>query len=218
MVVKSGFGSGYLGEGPSTFSYVLQLLKAHGAEIDEVAISKAVMERADASCLTAADLRRIQAARPLRPRRWHEYVRDRDWDRAKSGTPWSEFSPVIPFAIVDPRLGDLALSFWEGPDDRLMTAYRRLEDIVRDRSGIDEHGTKLFSQAFMGPTAKLCWPGANSGQHSGRAQLFIGVFSAYRNPRAHREVRDSADALLGEFLLVNQLFRLESEAKRSVSG
>src|SRR5260370_32612901 len=35
IAVKSGFASGYEGEGPSGLSFVLQLLEAHGAEIEE---------------------------------------------------------------------------------------------------------------------------------------------------------------------------------------
>src|SRR6266567_6139911 len=35
VAVKSGFGSGYMGEGSHGFSFVLALLKAHGAEIEE---------------------------------------------------------------------------------------------------------------------------------------------------------------------------------------
>jgi hypothetical protein len=37
VAVKSGFASGYGGEGPRRFSYVLQVLESHGADIDEVA-------------------------------------------------------------------------------------------------------------------------------------------------------------------------------------
>ena len=38
--IKSGFGSGYLGEAPREFSYILELLRVHGSEIHEFEIEK----------------------------------------------------------------------------------------------------------------------------------------------------------------------------------
>jgi len=71
------------------------------------------------------------------------------------------------------------------PDDRLLTGYRRLEDIARERTAIDEHGTKLFAQAFDPNTGKLTWKDAGDGERAGRMQLFKGSYLAYRNRRAH---------------------------------
>lgn len=218
VAVKSGFASGYVGEGPTRFSYVLQLLHTLGVEIEECEVSKAVIDRLDRSSLRASDLNRIRGARPIRPTRWRDYVRGRHRERAQNGTLWDEFPVVVPFAIVDPRLFDLAISFGEEPDARLLDAYRRLEDIVRKRTGIDEHGAKLFSQAFLGQTSKLHWPDADAGQQVGRAQLFTGTFGAFRNRRAHHELDQYGDAQLAEFLLLNQLFRLEREAVERPAG
>ena len=113
---------------------------------------------------------------------------------------------------VDGRIIDLATSFWEGPDERLLIGYRRLEDIVRKRTGINEHGAKLFSQAFGGPSAKLGWKDLDGGERAGRASLFTAAFMAYRNPRAHREVEGDANDQLAEFLLLNHLYRLEKNS------
>ena len=213
VAVKSGFASGYGGEGPTAFSYVLQLLDAHGVDVDEFEVAEAVIERLDRSSLTESDLVELASANRVRPSRWfQDYIEVQHRDSRAEGTLWQEFPLVIPFAIVDPRLVDLALSFWDAPDDKLMTAYRRLEDITRKRTGIDEHGSKLFSRAFMGPTAKLHWPEADDSEQAGRAQLFTASFGAFRNPRAHREKKDRREDLLAEFLLLNQLFRLEKEA------
>ncbi len=212
VAIKSGFASGYGGEGPRRFSYVLQLLDSHGVEIDEYDVDEAAIERLDSSSLKVSDLKKLESAKAVRPTRWHDYIQEQHWRRHEDGTLWQEFPLIIPFAIIDPRLIDLAISFWDAPDDRLLTAYRRLEDLTRKRSGVDEHGSKLFSQAFMGSTAKLHWPNRNSSEQAGRAQLFTGAFNAFRNPRAHREMKDFAQDQLAEFLLLNQLFRLEREA------
>lgn len=212
IAVKSGFGSGYMGEGSHAFSCVLQLLDVHGAKIEEYKVTHDVVDRLDSSSLTTADIENLDAAAPIRPTRWHDYVFEEHWERARSGTLWLEFPPLVPFAIIDSRIIDLAISFWESPDQKLLTGYRRLEDIVRKRTGINEHGAKLFSQAFLGSTAKLSWAGVDAGEQTGRASLFTGAFMAYRNPRAHREVESEANSQLTEFLLLNHLYCLEKES------
>jgi hypothetical protein len=105
----------------------------------------------------------------------------------------------MPFAIIDSRIADLAISFWNDLDDRLLKAYRRLEDIVRKRAGVQEHGTKLFSQAFIGNNAKLTWQNIDETEKVGRGTLFTAAYMAHRNPRAHRELKSYQDAQLSEF-------------------
>lgn len=213
VAVKSGFGSGYRGEGPHGFSYVLQLLKAHGAEIEEYEVDEDVIARLDSSSLTESDIKKLDASRQVRPRRWFDYVFEEDWERIRNGTIWHEFLPVVPFGLIDSRIVDLAISFWEDPDNRLLTGYRRLEDIVRGRTGIDEHGAKLFQQAFIEDAAKLGWKGLDRGEQKGRGQLFTAAYMAHRNPRAHRERNEYSGDQLSEFLLLNHLYLLEKESR-----
>jgi hypothetical protein len=93
-----------------------------------------------------------------------------------------------------------------------MAGYRRLEDIVRHRTSIDEHGTKLFSQAFAPKDGKLSWRRISESERVGRMSLFTGAYLAYRNRRAHRESRDNRQKLLVEFLLLNHLYLLERDS------
>jgi hypothetical protein len=218
VAVKSGFSSGYLGEGSRAFSYILQLLKAHHVDVEEFSVAQDVIDRLDASALWCSDIAAIDAAHPIRPSRWYDYIFEDDADRSAEGEFWVEFKPVLPFAIIDPRIADLAMEFWERPDDHLMVGYRRLEDIVRGRTGLDEHGAKLFSQAFLGPASKLCWGGLDGGEQQGRGSLFAAIYNAYRNPRAHRELKHDLNSLLSEFLLLNHLYILEREAQERVDS
>lgn len=215
IAIKSGFTSGYGGTGPSTFSYVLQLLEAHEVEITEVDVDEDVLERLDNSSLTRFDIDTIQQAHPILPSRWPDYIYEKHWERKQGGKQWIEFPPVIPYAIIDRRIADLALSFWEAPDDRLLKGYRRLEDIIRKRTAIDDHGHKLFSRAFLPPDQKLAWPGSDKSEQIGKANLFVGAFMAFRNPRAHKELSDYSHKLLAEFLLLNHLYLLEGETKKA---
>lgn len=214
VAIKSGFASGYLGEGPSGLSYVLLLLEAHGVEIEEHKVRRDLMLRLDSSCLTRADLDRLELDRPLKPSRWYEYIDDRERNLEKEGEIWREFPLIIPFAIIDRRIVDLAKSFWDNPDEKLLTGYRRLEDLVRKRTGLDEHGYKLFSKAFSGPESELIWKGLNSAEQAGRASLFTAAYQAFRNPRAHKEMQYDSRDVLAEFLHLNHLYRLEYGATK----
>jgi hypothetical protein len=212
IAIKSGFASGYGGEGPRGFSCVLQLLSSHGVEIDECEVHEVVLGRIDDSALTTADLKKIESAKPVRPSRWHDYILEEDDDRARQGLLWGEFRPVIPYAILDHRIVDLALSFWDNPDGALLRGYRRLEDAVRKRTGLEEHGGKLFAKAFGGEKPCLCWSDVDDGQRAGRVNLFAGAYLAHRNPRAHQELDSDIHVQLTEFLLLNHLYKLESES------
>jgi hypothetical protein len=212
IAIKSGFSSGYGGEGPRRFSYVLELMNTHDVEIDECEVDETLVERLDRSSLMTSDIEKLDKRKPILPSRWYDYVLEKHYDRARSGTLWDEFPRVIPFAIIDSRISDLAISFWEAPDDRLLKAYRRLEDIVRERTGINEHGAKLFSQAFSGSTPILRWKDIDDGERTGRVNIFTGAYMAHRNPRAHRELKSHSGEQLAEFLILNHLYLLERRA------
>jgi hypothetical protein len=218
VAVKSGFASGYGGEGPRTFSYVLQVLETHAAEIEEYNVAPDLLDRLDKSALTSTDLEALDKSRPLRPSRWHDYVSEDDWEKNKKGTIWHEFPVVVPLAIIDSRIMDLAIAFWDGPDDKLLLGYRRLEDIIRERTGTDQHGTKLFSQVFNPKDGQLTWNDGDEGERAGKMNLFTGRYGAHRNRRAHRELREDREDLLAEFLLLNHLYRLERDSVRRETG
>lgn len=115
--------------------------------------------------------------------------------------------------LLDTRLIELASDFNENPDNAIMGAYRKLESIVRDRTGLhNESSVKLFAKAFQGDDSILCWKNLDSGECRGRASLFSSVFMAYRNNRAHQEPRHNLGDDIREFMLINQLFILESAA------
>ena len=213
IAIKSGFSYGYVGEGPRKFSYALALFEAHKIEMDEFEVGKDIIQRINDSALTNSDLEKINSLKPVRPLRIYEYIEMDDFNKIKDGTLWQNFRPVIPFAVVDPRIMDLAVSFWNRPDANLMDGYRRFEDIVRNKTGIDETGSRLFTQAFLREDSSLKWEGIGNGEKQARANLIIGAYSAYRNPRAHKEKESRATEYLSEFLLLNHLFLLESQAE-----
>lgn len=210
VAIKSGFSSGYAGEGPRALARALQLLEAYGVDLDECEVSKAVLERLDASALSQTDLKRVLATRPVRPMRLYDYIYDALGLKKSEASPWGLFPVTMPWRIIDSRIVDLAQKFFSNSDDAILTGFRRLEDTVRKRTELGEHGAKLFSQAFVGENSRLYWKDLDPGEQSARGQLFVATFSAFRNPRAHREAAGVDD--LAEFLSLNHLYLLEQGA------
>jgi hypothetical protein len=187
IAVKSGFSSGYGGAGPVCFSVVLQLLHSHHVDIDEWIADQALIARFDESALTADDVDRIAMGNAVQPSQWPKYILDRHREQSRNGTLWQEFPPLIPFSIIDPRIMDLAISFWDDPDSNLMRGYRRLEDIFRERTGFTEGTTKLFSRVFTGKDAALTWVMPDESERNGRYNSFHGrVHGVPESPRSPR--------------------------------
>lgn len=215
IVIKSGFSSGYGGEGPRGLSSALQILIRHNIEIKEYTVYSSFIQRADSSCLTQVDLAMFETLQPIRTARYYDYILLREEQRSyDDDLVKALFVKNVPFSLIDNRIMDLAIDLRKSPDANLMTSYRRLEDIIRKRTGLEgESGSKLFSQAFLSNDAPLYWSELPEAEARGRAALFTGVYMAYRNSRAHKENVTTLDDAIREFLLINQLFILENEAK-----
>lgn len=212
LAVKSGFSSGYGGTGPTCFSLVLQMLQTHGCEIDECYVEQHIIERLDSSALTKSDVELVTSADAIRPGRWPDYILEMHYSHSQDGGFWRYVTPTMPYPLIDERIFDLALLFQENADTALISGYRRLEDVIRERTSASDHGHRLFQKAFQGDKSLLRWEDIDEGEQSGRANLFIGAFLAHRNPRAHRELQADVHKHLSEFLLLNHLFRLERDA------
>ena len=210
IVVKGGFASGYNGEGPKGYAFVLNLLAQYTDNIDEYIVPLKIFDRISSSSLTVKDLGYINSIEKVRPARWYDsaYLY-----KERNHNVFSEFPLTIPMALLDTRLIELALEFETNPDNAIISGYRKIEDIVRERTKLyNESSTKLFAKAFQGDNSVFYWENLDSGEFKGRASLFTSVFMAYRNNRAHQEPKHNLSDDIREFMLINQLFILESEA------
>jgi hypothetical protein len=51
----------------------------------------------------------LEKSRSVRPTRWYEYILEKHYKSQREGTLFEGFVPVIPFAVVDGRITDLAI-------------------------------------------------------------------------------------------------------------
>ena len=206
--IKSGFTSGYNGEGPRILSYVLNLLREYTDKINEFSVSNNIISKIDDSCLTLNDMEKINSLKRVHPAVWYEYAYN-----FRSNNVYQDFPLEIPMALIDERLIDFAVRFPVNPDSEILNAYRLLESVIKDRTSLkDEVGLKLFAKAFQGDQSILYWDDIESGEHKGRGLLFNSIFQAYRNKRGHQNPEHNLKDDLREFLLVNELFHLEKES------
>ncbi|MDR6841023.1 TIGR02391 family protein [Pseudoxanthomonas sacheonensis] len=214
IFVKTGFTSGYPGEGPAGLASALHLLRRHRVDIDEINVSSLFLDRLDGCRLTVSDLSAVTPEQVIRPARYGDYMYGPfARETGESYAMRKLYPPIVPFGIIDDRIVDLAVSLSENADSALMTAYRRLEEIVVKRCGLaGVSGARVFSKAFQADDSVLTWDTADPAEAKGRAALFFACFSAYRNRRAHKELQHSDADVLREFLLLNELYVLESEA------
>ncbi len=210
IMVKDGFASGYNGEGPKDYAFVLNLLAQYTDNIDEYLVPQRIFERISSSSLTVKDFEYINSIKKVRPARWYDsaYLY-----KERKHNVFSEFPLTIPMALIDPRLIEQALEFETNPDNAIMNGYRKIESIVRERTGLNnESSTKLFAKAFQGDNSVLHWENLDPSESIGRASIFANVFMAYRNNRAHQQPKHNISDDIREFMLINHLFILESEA------
>ena len=111
--------------------------------------------------------------------------------------------------MIDSRILDLALKFNDDPNYSILTAYTRLEDIVKvkinDRSLFSNI---LLKTAFISDKQRQSiyfWDANNEKISNALGCLFTNIFTAYRNERAHSEVDKPYFKQLREFLLINEL-------------
>lgn len=211
-VIRSGFTSGYIGEGPRGLATALTLLKRHQIETEEILVSSKILRRANNSTLNDSEIELLFKQEIIRPIRLHDYIYPFTKEVSETHKSKRYYPLELPYSILDDRIFDLALLFKQDPDSALLKAYKRLEDIIRDRTDLNEHSSKLFSQAFQGDNALLTWNVPDIGEIKGRTNLFTGTYMAFRNARTHRESTENYAQMFREFLLVNELYLLEGEA------
>lgn len=214
VLVLDGFASGYGGEGPRGLSTAICLLDTRRWDMNEVELTAELFERLCARAATQNELQRILKLRRKPVSDVFRYVPRENLDSEAMKLAWRDLPINIPLPMIDVRLFDVAIAFWDDPDSLLSKAYRRLEDSVRDKTGFNssnDHGARLFSRAFGNDKSPFVWL-VNGEETTCYAPLFTAAFTGFRNNRAHRDPGYESDkSVAGELLLLNMLYLLEAQ-------
>ncbi|MBF7695870.1 TIGR02391 family protein [Acinetobacter rathckeae] len=216
-IIRSGFASGYSGEAPKGLAKALAILRRHQIDIEEVLVPSKLINKLNKSLLTDQDIDFIFRQKIVRPIRLHDYIYPFEGEVNQVLKQKRYYPLELPYSIIDDRIFDLALLFKQDPDSALSKAYKRLEDIIRQRTNLNESNKRLFEQVFQGKNAILTWDVPDHSEIQGRIELFKGTYMAFRNARAHREKKENLVHQYREFLLINELYLLEEEAIAIIS-
>lgn len=203
--------------GPKGLAKALAILRKHEIDIEEVLIPSKLLKKLNKSLLTDQDIDFIFQQKIIRPIRLHDYIYPFGGEVNQALKQKRYYLLELSYSIIDDRIFDLALLFKQDPDSALSKAYKRLEDIIRQRTNLNEASTRLFSQVFQGQNALLTWDVPDHSEIQGRIDLFKGTYMAFRNARAHREKKENLVHQYREFLLINELYLLEEEAIAIIS-
>ena len=110
VIVRSGFTSGYSGEGPSATSAAILLLDSVGIGLDSREVEKGVFERIDAGDVSYEKLRALRDDPSRRGSSPYDYVLERDLLISHQHREWERWVEVrIPRALVNPSEPDPVL-------------------------------------------------------------------------------------------------------------
>lgn len=211
-IIRSGFSSGYSGEGPKGLASSLQLLLKHNIEVEEINISEKLMKKVNQTSLSDNDLEHILKTQYIRPIQIYEYIYTIYKTIEYQDTNDRYYPTELPYHLIDSRILDLALKFNDDPNRSIFNAFIRLENIIQNRINSDKHSSALFEYAFCSENPPLICKNGDKRASQATGRIFPNIYKAFRNEHAHNEVSKPLKTLIREFLLINELYILESEA------
>lgn len=215
FIIRSGFTSGYQGEGPKGLASSLQLLLKYNIDIEEIIIAKKIMKKINHSSLSDADIEKILTTEVVRPINIYEYIYV-IYNTTEYQIKNDRYYPTeLPYHLIDSRILDLALKFNDDPNRSIFNAFIRLENIVQKRVNSDKHSSALFEYAFCTENPPLICKSGDKKASQAAGRLFPNIYKAFRNEHAHNEVSKSLRTSISEFLLINELYLLERESVKN---
>ena len=216
-LIRNGFRSDHISEGYKGFVKALKLLQTHQVDIKELIVTLKEFETIKQNSLGDNHIETFLNNPSSRTNTIYEYISNLDYMLDKPLKTDNYYPNGLPLALIDERILDLALKFKTDADSSIMNAYTRLEDIVREKIDSKKFSSSLMEDVFCSDLKKnrlsiFKWESENEESSTAIGRLFVNTFKAYRNQRAHSEVKKSLKQLQREFLLINELYLLESEA------
>jgi len=122
--------------------------------------------------------------------------------------------------VLEPEIVDVARDLFASGHYNIAVseAYKALDKLVSQRSGLAQSGTTLMDQAFSPKQPKLFWTlrltESEKNEQRGYHQIFSGAMTGIRNPTTHEfGWVDSPELALELLVLAQHLVRKVKAAK-----
>lgn len=205
-IVPDGFGT-HGGTGGWGLGLVLELMEFYRVTIKERWVEPDMFERIASGQPTRSDLATLQQTDMTAPSwpYWKRLFTRPQRTRAAFDDAWAE---QFPFWLLEPEILDEVRDVKQDPATAVFRAVKRLEIIIRAIGSFsaDTVGRRLVNDAF-GEHGKLPLQGAVPDESQAWANLFRGVFGAFKNPQSHRDGKLTVEDAAGQILAVNTLLR-----------
>ncbi|MGE8542198.1 MAG: TIGR02391 family protein [Acinetobacter sp.] len=216
-LIRHGFRSDYISEGYKGFVKALKLLQRHEVEIKELLITTKEFEIIRQNSLSDSNVESFLNSSYSRTNTIYDYISNLDFMLNEPLKINDYYPSELPLKLIDERIIDLAFKFKLDANASIMTAYTPLEDIIRKKINSQNFSSSLMEDAFCSDLKKkklspFKWEAENEEASNAIGRLFVNMFEAYRNQRAHSEAKKSLSQLQREFLLINELYLLEYES------
>jgi uncharacterized protein (TIGR02391 family) len=99
----------------------------------------------------------------------------------------------------------------------ILDAMQYLSYLLRDKSGVDNDGAKLVSDAMNGNNPKLkinkYQTRSEQDEHSGMSNILTGLYRGIRNPRSHEQITDNKNDADRIIYFIDYLISILDKAK-----
>lgn len=207
--IRSGFTSGYPGEGPKGLAKVFRLAQFFNIQIREFNVNEDWLKKVNYGQVTQADVQGLDQYRSKEPTACYDYLDALPFKYDDVKGIFNLFKEIIPYSIIDPAISDLLEKFKLNPGETLSNGYKRLEQHLQEKFKTNSFGTKIF-EMFLRPEKannNIWHDNPSNGICKARYDLFKACFEGFRNERAHNEYVYNEDALF-ELILLNYLFKI----------
>jgi len=211
IIISPRYTSGYIGTGSTNLSKILPLLENIFDQVLEYSMSSEPFNRLKKHQLLNSDIDKIINSAPTMYSKGNleNYITQNDFQRAYNLNVLNDFKARLPLTMLDSKLNNIALNIFNNPIDTIREACSIVEITLKEKSGLDESGTKLFDSALKPRTGKLKIKNCDDyGEQAGLQFLAKGFYQLHRNPIMHKTkdmLNKSVKASISELLIANHL-------------
>lgn len=216
-IVSPGYASGYGGGGPAEFSRILTILNQIFEDMFELKLDKQAFNRLEMHTLLESDIDGMLKPSPIIGSKicLQYYIYRHDFEQSHDFQILDNYNVRLPLTILHNDLKRISFDLLANPISTLREVCAIVEHSLKELSGLETSGTKLFDQALSPRKGKLQLRNLTDfGEQAGLHYLAKGFYQLHRNPIMHKSSKSLTRPIkksISELLVANHLLLQFSE-------